>query len=204
MSDYIFREKYLKYKEKYLSLKQYGTGSTKLDYKDNNHVFSDYNTFKKRKNKVTELLHNKIKFNNKMFLIGFGAIGKVLLFFIINFIQIDSTNITIIDEKDFIADLAKISKLNFNIHNKTELTQFNYKTILKNLSANDIIIDCSVGVNSLDIIKLCNQIGANYINSAITNTWTYTNPKLNDNLKSTNSHKINIDSLYHIHKEFES
>lgn len=172
--------------------------------KYNNHVFSEYNTFQKRKNKVTELLHNKIKFNNKIFLIGFGAIGKVLLFFIINFIQIDPTNITIIDEKDFISDLAKISKLNFNIHNKTELTQFNYKTIFKNISVNDIIIDCSVGINSLDIIKLCNQVGANYINSAITNTWTYTNTKLNDNLNSNNnSHKINIDSLYHIHKEFE-
>ena len=154
MSDYIFREKYLKYKEKYLSLKQYGAGNTKFDYKDNNHVFSDYNTFKKRKNKVTELLHNKIKFNNKMFLIGFGAIGKVLLFFIINFIQIDSTNITIIDEKDFIADLAKISKLNFNIHNKTELTQFNYKTILKNLSANYIIIYCSANILFIIIYNL--------------------------------------------------
>jgi len=181
--------------------------------KYNNHVFSDYNTFQKRKNKITQLLNNKIKFNNKMFLIGFGAIGKVLLYFILNFINIDSTNITIIDEKDFITDLTKISKLKFNLYNKTELSQFNYKTIFKHLSFNDIIIDCSVGVNSLDIIKLCNQVGASYINSAITNVWTYTNPDLNNNINTntntnnnTNnnkSHKINIDSLYHVHKEFE-
>ena len=168
-----------------------------MDY-NNNYVFPEYDTKEKRKNKMTHLFNNKIKFNNKIYLIGFGAVGRPLLWLLLKMLDINSLNITIIDEKNILDDIANISSLKFNIKSNIELTEYNYREIFADIKPNDIIIDAAVSINSLDMIKFCQEVGASYINSALSNEWMYTT------LKSKQvPPKTPTESIYHVHKTLE-
>ena len=162
------------------------------------HVFSEYDTKEKRKNKMTNLFNNKIKFNNKIYIIGFGAVGRPLLWLLLKMLDINSLNITIIDEKNILNDVANISPLKFNIKSNIELTEYNYRTIFADIKPNDIIIDAAVSINTFEMIKFCQEVGASYINSALSNKWSYT--KLVSKQKPS---KTLTESIYHIHKILE-
>lgn len=177
------QKKYLKYKTKYEQLK-------------NLFVYKDYDTYQKRKNKYLELLNNKINFNNKIYIIGFGAIGNALLWLILKLFNIDDYNIIIIEKDDiskFNIDkfINKYPKINFLFN--TKLTYNNYKNVLKDIKTNDIIIDCAYDIGTSDLLLYCNEKGASHINSCIQN-WN------DDNI----SKKPKINSLYDHHKYLEN
>ena len=57
------------------------------------------------------------------------------------------------------------------------INEQNYKKLFTEdhkLSSNDIIIDCSIEVCAIDIMKICQETGCGYINSA-TEIWDYKN-----------------------------
>ena len=183
-----YYNKYLKYRNKYLILKN----------DISNHVFSEYDTKEKRKNKMTELFDNKIKFDNKIYIIGFGAVGRPLLWLLLKMLDINPLNITIIDEKNILNDVKNISPLKFNVKSNIELTEYNYREIFAEIEPNDIIIDAAVSINSFDMIKFCQEVGASYINSALSNEWAYTNKE-----SLQEPPKTLTESIYHVHKTLE-
>ena len=59
----------------------------------------------------------------------------------------------------------------------TRIEENNYKQIFTKdhkLTADDIIIDCAIEICSIDIMKLCQDSGCGYVNSA-TELWDYRN-----------------------------
>lgn len=150
--------KYNKYKNKYYNLKN-GTNC-------NNFVYQDYNTKEKRKQKFDELLNSKRIFNNKIFLIGFGCVGRPLLWLIIKNFTMNYNNIFIIEERNINSEAVQFINIGVNIIN-TNFNEKNYQTILQSLSFNDIIIDAGTSISTLDLMKLCQEKGANFICSCI-------------------------------------
>jgi len=48
-----------------------------------------------------------------------------------------------------------------------EMVEGNYRALLGELNAGDLVVDCSVGVDTLDLIRWCFKRGAMFVNSAI-------------------------------------
>ena len=166
-----------------------------------NIIFPDFNTRKKRYDKFIEMTKNKKEMNNnKIYLIGFGPIGRLLLYLIIKTIKIDPKNILIVDMRDVSVEAKFFTKMGVNLLNKTKVTKLNYKKIFKDVSKNDIIIDACLEFDSCDMLLLCNEKGASFINSAI-QFWEYKDSisydeifnkieKLNRDLKKHNTNFI--------------
>ena len=178
----IFYDKYIKYKSKYNKLKQF-------------FVYDEYNTYEKRKNKYNELINNKINFSNKIYIIGFGAIGNALLWLILKLFNIKPENITII-EKNSKANINtdRFPKVKFLFD--TNFTKNNYKILLKDVQKNDIIIDCGYNIETSDILLFCNEKGASHINSCI-QKWLEEDE--DNDINNKNKH-----SLYAYHKQLEN
>lgn len=170
------RKKYESYKKKYNKLKK-------------SHVYNEYDTFEKRKEKFIELINNKRNLNCKIYIIGFGSIGRPLLWLLLNMTNIEQKNITVIEMRDRNNFADQFDKVNFLFNLK--FNQTNYKLILKDLQKNDIIIDCGYDIDTESIINLCNQVGASHINSCI-QEWN-----------NEDSYYKNNNSLYNLHKKLE-
>jgi homospermidine synthase len=137
-----------------------------------------------------EMLKNFPKYDfgpSHLYLMGQGAIGSGLLFMILKLFKINLNQITVIDmptklkpKEQLIKDVYEIVKLargynkshnNINVIS-ANVTQKNYKKIFKALAKNDLIIDCVYCVSTLDLLKLCQEVGSVYINSCI-EIWDY-------------------------------
>ena len=121
-----------------------------------------------------------------IYLLGQGAIGPALLYMILKIFKIKLNQITIIDLKQ-IDELKAIVKYVTNAALNEDPTDIeiisiridenNYKKIFTQdhkLTKDDIIIDCAIEVCAIDIMKLCQESGCGYINSA-TEIWDYKN-----------------------------
>lgn len=123
------------------------------------------NTPQKRKNKLDNMKHIKT-FKNKIVLIGCGAVGTCLLPLLFKLVNIEPSNITVIDmnSERFKNIDNKINTLNI------KLTKDNIQNILINqlkLKNNDIIIDASYEINTNFMFQLCSNHGISYINSSV-------------------------------------
>lgn len=178
------KKKYDTYKKKYNKLKE-------------SHVYKEYNTFEKRKQKLIELIEDKKNINCKIYIIGFGSIGRPLLWLLLQLTTLEQKNITVIEmrDRDVFADQFQNVNFLFNV----KLTKENYKLIFKELQQNDLIIDCGYDIGTDDIIKICNKVGASHINSCI-QTWFNDSDDDNDNNNNNNDNA----SLYHLHKKLET
>ena len=126
-------------------------------------------------------MFNSIKFDNNIYIIGKGAIGTILLHVITKFIIMDKKKIHVIDGKDRGQIMKELKETINEYVVEIELIneyvkQDNYKRIFSKLKKDDIIIDCSIDVCTMDIIKLCQDVGSSYINSSI-ETWDYKEEK---------------------------
>jgi homospermidine synthase len=193
--------KYLKYKQKYLNLKY----KQKHFFSNiDEHVFFDYNTYDKRKQKVNELFNNKRKFNNKIYIFGMGAIGIPLLWLLLKILDINPQNIIVIEERDILDEIKETITEPINIIINTSVDINTYKKILQDLSENDIIIDAATDIDTLFIMELCQEKGANYINSAINNEWSDENNVNNINKNLRSKEEILKSTIYNIHKKLEN
>jgi len=121
-----------------------------------------------------------------IYILGQGAIGPALLYMILKIFKINQKQITIIDLKqiDELKAIVKYVTLSALNEEPTDIEiisiridQQNYKTIFTKdhkLTKDDIIIDCAIEICAIDIMKLCQESGCGYINSA-TEIWDYKN-----------------------------
>ncbi len=113
-------------------------------------------------------------------MIGFGSIGRGTLPLILRHIKCKPSQITVVEPTSEWKHLADAAGVNFL---KTSVTKRNYKSVLTPLltagPAPGFIINLSVDVSSLDIIRLARQLGAHCVDT-VNEPWPgfYYNPKL--------------------------
>jgi homospermidine synthase len=107
----------------------------------------------------------KVPFRNRIVMIGFGSIGQAILPLLLEHLELDPSKITIITSENDGKEVAKHYNLNFKV---ASITKENYKKILgPELGTDDLLLNMSVDVYSIDIITLCDQKGAVYIDLSI-------------------------------------
>jgi homospermidine synthase len=125
--------------------------------------------------------------NGPIVMIGFGSIGRGTLPLILRHIKCDPKQITIIDPDSSRSELAEKQGAAFL---KEAITRKNYKQVLKPLLTAGpgpaFIVNLSVDVDSLDIMRLARQTGALYIDTVI-EPW----PGFYDNRKLSQAERTN-------------
>ena len=130
---------------------------------------------------------NFATWNGPIVMIGFGSIGRGTLPLILRHIRCDRTKITIIDPSDESKHIADAEGIEFL---KQALTKQNYKSVLKPLLVTEhgqaLIVNLSVDVESMDIMRFAREMNALYIDTVI-EPWPgfYYNGKV-DNASRTN------------------
>ena len=138
--------------------------------------YPKYNTKEKRSrmlNLLKEKCKNKPFYNHKIWFVGYGCIGRPILLMLLNLCNIDPLNIILFDKRDL--SNIYIPK-GVVVRDKTEILKDNYLSVFTDLADNDIIVEASYAINTLDLLKLCQERGASHINSCI-DIWDYKNIK---------------------------
>jgi homospermidine synthase len=125
-------------------------------------------------------------FKGPIVMIGFGSIGRGTLPLLLRHIRLDRRKFIIIDPDDSNRHLAEKEGLSFM---KLAITRENYaKTLTPLLTWGPIqglIVNLSVDVSSVDVMKLSMDIGSLCIDTVV-EPWPgfYDNPKLSPSLRS--------------------
>jgi homospermidine synthase len=105
------------------------------------------------------------KFSGQLVFVGFGSIGQGVLPLILRHISIDKDRITVVtaDSRGEAEALAYGVKFI-----KQVLTRENYQAVLQPLLGHgDFLLNLSVDVSSLDLLRLCATAGALYLDTCI-------------------------------------
>jgi homospermidine synthase len=116
-----------------------------------------------------------VDFPGRILLIGFGSIGQGVLPLVLRHIGIAADRITIVTAED--KGSAEAAKYGIKFV-KERLTRENYRRVLNpRLGRGDFLINVSVEVSSIALIKLCWEKGAMYLDTCI-EPWPggYTDP----------------------------
>jgi homospermidine synthase len=123
-------------------------------------------------------VHGKI--TGPIVLIGFGSIGRGILPLLERHFDFDKSRFTVIDPSDAHKHLLDVRGIDFV---KTALTEANYREVLTPLlgkgEGQGFIVNLSVEVCSLDIIKLARELKVLYVDTVV-EPWPgfYFDPKL--------------------------
>jgi homospermidine synthase len=118
-----------------------------------------------------------VTFPGRIVMVGFGSIGQGVLPLILRHVGISPDRITIITADEAGRQEAAEYGIKFI---RQPLTQENYQSVLRPmLTAGDFLLNLSVDVSSIALIKLCHEIGALYLDTCI-EPWAggYTDPNL--------------------------
>ncbi len=110
------------------------------------------------------------KITGSIVMIGFGSIGKGTLPLIERHFEFDKSRFFVIDPND--ADRALLDERGIKFMHQA-ITKENYRDILRPLLTGEgqsFCVNLSVDTSSLDIMKLCREIGALYIDT-VTEPW---------------------------------
>ncbi|MFZ0008105.1 MAG: saccharopine dehydrogenase C-terminal domain-containing protein [Steroidobacteraceae bacterium] len=116
-----------------------------------------------------------VEFPGRMLFIGFGSIGQGVLPLVLRHIRIAPERITIVTAEDKGQEEAAKFGIKFV---KERLTRENYRRLLNPLlGRGDFLVNVSVDVSSIALIKLCWEKGAMYLDTCI-EPWPggYTDP----------------------------
>ncbi len=116
-----------------------------------------------------------VEFPGRILFIGFGSIGQGVLPLVLRHIGIAAERITIVTAEDKGAEEARQFGIKFV---KERLTRENFRRVLNPLlGRGDFVINVSVEVSSIALIKLCWEKGAMYLDTCI-EPWPggYTDP----------------------------
>ncbi len=106
----------------------------------------------------------QIPLKNKILILGFGSIGQAVLPLLFDSFKLDPSQIYILSKHQLGADVAKKYKVTFD---QTPVTEDNYQTILSSLlKPGDFLLNLSVGVSSIDLIKYCQKNKLLYLDAA--------------------------------------
>lgn len=118
-----------------------------------------------------------VEFPGRILFIGFGSIGQGVLPLVLRHIGIGAERITIVSAED----KGRAEAAEFGVKFITErLTRENFRRILNPLlGRGDFLINVSVEVSSIALIKLCREKGAMYLDTCI-EPWPggYTDPTM--------------------------
>ncbi len=118
-----------------------------------------------------------VKFAGKIVFVGFGSIGQGVLPLILRHIGTSADRITIVTAEDKGADEARHYGVRFV---KAALTADNFRQVLEPLlGAGDFLLNLSVDVSSVALVRLAGQRGALYLDTCI-EPWAggYVDPRL--------------------------
>lgn len=102
---------------------------------------------------------------HRMMIVGFGGIGPAVLPLILRHIDIKPEQISVISANDMNRKLAEREQVKFE---HFTLDENNYKDFLtQRLQKGDVLLNLSVDVSSLDLIRLCNKLGVVYVDTSI-------------------------------------
>lgn len=106
-----------------------------------------------------------IEFSGRLVIVGFGSIGQGVLPLILRHLTIPATRITIITADDKGRDVAA----GYDVQIIREaLTRENHRRVLEPLlGRGDFLLNVSVEVASLALIRLCREVGALYLDTCI-------------------------------------
>jgi homospermidine synthase len=125
--------------------------------------------------------------NGPILMLGFGSIGRGVLPLILRHIDCDRSRITIFDPSDLNRKIAGAEEIKFV---QQAITKVNYKSLLKPLLTAGpgpaFIVNLTVDVDSLDIMRLARETGALYIDTVI-EPW----PGFYYSAKTTNADRTN-------------
>jgi homospermidine synthase len=116
-----------------------------------------------------------VEFPGRMLFIGFGSIGQGVLPLLLRHIRVAPERITIVTAEDKGQEEAARYGIRFV---KERLTRENYRRVLNPLlGRGDFLVNVSVDVSSLALVKLCWEKGAMYVDTCI-EPWPggYTDP----------------------------
>ncbi len=106
-----------------------------------------------------------IDFPGKLVMIGFGSIGQGVLPLILRHIGIDRKNITIVTGDNRGHEIAKQEGITFRVE---PLNPQNYHGVLEPLlGEHGFLLNLSVDVSSVELIRLCQEKGALYLDTCI-------------------------------------
>ena len=106
----------------------------------------------------------EIDYHAPIVIIGFGSIGKGSLPLILRHIRSPRDKMVVIDPDDASRRLCELEGVRFR---KIALRPDNYRQVLKPIAAGGFIVNLSVDVSSADLIRLCRDIDALYIDTCI-------------------------------------
>ncbi len=106
-----------------------------------------------------------VQFNGRVLIIGFGSIGQAVLPLILRHIGMSAKQICIISKDSNAANVADVYGVRFI---QQALTRENYQDILRaHLSSGDFLLNLSVDVSSIDLIKYCAPNHILYLDTCI-------------------------------------
>ena len=105
-----------------------------------------------------------ISYDGPIVIIGFGSIGKGALPLILRHIDSPRKRMVVIDPDDSARRLAELEGVRFV---KTALHPGNFRKVLTPLVKGGFLVNLSVDVSSADLIRLCRDIDALYIDTCI-------------------------------------
>lgn len=110
-----------------------------------------------------------LSFNHRLCFVGFGSVGQAVLPLILKHIKIDPANITILSKKDDGRHIAEKHGIKFI---QTSVLPENYKQLLsENVKAGDFLLNLSVDVSSVELIKYCQENDILYLDTCV-EPWT--------------------------------
>jgi homospermidine synthase len=124
-----------------------------------------------------------IAFPGRLVIVGFGSIGQGVLPLLLRHVEMPADRITIITAEPRGHDVAAEYGIRFI---ETALTRSNYRALLEpRLGEGDFLLNVSVDVSSVALIKLCQERGALYLDTCI-EPWPggYTDPSLPPSARS--------------------
>ena len=122
---------------------------------------------RKSKQKVSPKENYKIhvEFPGKTLIVGFGSIGQGSLPLILRHIGMNKKDISIIAADDLGKSIAKKEGIKFEIN---PLTRQNYRKVLDAyLKPGDFLLNLSVDVSSIDVMKYCNERNILYLDTVV-------------------------------------
>jgi homospermidine synthase len=120
-----------------------------------------------------------VKFSNKLCILGFGSVGQSVLPLIFRHIELDPSQVTIISKQISSRGLAIANEYGATCIEEAA-TPANYVSILaKHLKSGDFLLNLSVDVSSVALIKYCQDNGIIYLDTCV-EPWTggYIDPTL--------------------------
>lgn len=125
----------------------------------------------------------KIPFNGRLVIVGFGSIGQGVLPMLFDHIMLTPDRVTIVTAEHRGDAIAKKYGVKFI---EKRLDQANYRAMLEPLLAKgDFLLNLSVEVSSVELIRLANAKGALYLDTCV-EPWPggYTDPNLTPSQRS--------------------